>query len=276
MQANFGRTLHRIVLISVLAFGLLFAFALSASAQSPTGTIVNASVLNVRSGPGVGFGAVARLNRGAVVTLIGRNADATWAQVQLAAGIQGWLNAHYLAPSVPVANLPVTFGTTVSNGVVAATFLNVRSGPSAGFGVVGTLGQGEAVNLIARTEDSTWVQVQLSSGVQGWVNASWLISNIRVWTLPVAGDSSGVPTAPPPANASPTGVITAYRLNVRGGPGTAYGIVTQVAQGQSVSLIGRTAYTDWLLIQAPNGFTGWINSNYVLSSTVFGTLPVRF
>lgn len=270
------RVLRRVVLIGVLAFGLLFGSIVSASAQAPVGIITTASVLNVRSGPGVGFGSLARINRGAVVTLIGRNADATWAQIQLVSGAQGWINASYMTPSVPVGDLPVTFGTTVANGVVSASFLNVRSGPSAGFGVVGTLGGGEAVTLIARMEDSTWVQVRLTNGVEGWVNSSWIIANIRVWTLPVAGTTSGVPTAPPPASASPTGIITAYRLNVRGGPGMNNGVVTQVAQGQSVSLLGRTAYSDWLLIQAPNGATGWINSNYVLSGTAFGTLPVRF
>jgi uncharacterized protein YgiM (DUF1202 family) len=276
MQRNIGRTLHRVLLISVLAFGLLFAFASSASAQAPSGTIVNASVLNVRSGPGVGFPAVARLNRGAILSLIGRNADATWAQVQLASGVQGWINAHYLAPSVPIGDLPVTFGTTISNGVVSTDFLNVRSGPSAGFGVVATLARRDAVNLIGRTEDSQWLQVRLTNGTEGWVNASYVIANIRVFTLPVSGNTSGVPQAPPPANASPTGTISAYRLNVRGGPGTFYGVVTQVSQGQSVSLLGRTAYSDWLLIQAPNGYTGWINANYVLSSTPFANLPVRF
>jgi uncharacterized protein YgiM (DUF1202 family) len=264
------------MLISVLAFGLLFAFASAVGAQAPTGTIINASVLNVRSGPSVGFPAVARLNRGAVVALLGRNADATWAQVQIANGIQGWLNGNYLAPSVPLVNLPVTFGTTVSNGVVSATYLNVRSGPSAGFGVVGTLGNREAVTLIGRTDDSQWLHVRLSNGVEGWVNANFIIANIRVFTLPITGNTSGIPSAPPPINASPTGVITAYRLNVRGGPGTFYGAVTQVSQGQSVSLLGRTAFGDWLLIQAPNGFTGWINANYVLSGTAFSSLPVRF
>ena len=276
MQRIHGRTLYRVLLISVLAFGLLFATVLSTSAQAPIGTITSASVLNVRSGPGVGFGAIARLNRGAVVTLLGRNADATWAQVQLAGGAQGWINASYMTPNVPVANLPVTFGTTVANGVVRASFLNVRSGPSAGFGVVGTMSNGDSFDLLARTEDSTWVQIRLRNGVEGWVNSSWIIANINIWTLPVAGNTSGVPTTPAPQTASPTGVITAYRLNVRGGPGMNHGIVTQVAQGQSVSLLGRTAYSDWLLIQAPNGFTGWINANYVLSGTAFGTLPVRF
>jgi uncharacterized protein YgiM (DUF1202 family) len=275
MKANMGRTL-RLLLISAFAFGLLLGSVSATSAQAPIGTVVNASVLNVRSGPGVGFPPVARVNRGAVVTLLGRNADATWAQVQLANGIQGWINAHYLAPSVPLVNLPVTFGTTVSNGVVSATFLNVRAGPSAGFGVVGTLGNGDAVTLIGRTEDSQWLQVRLSNGVEGWVNANFIIPNIRVFTLPVTGNTSGIPPAPPPPNASPTGIISAYRLNVRGGPGTGYGVVTQVSQGQSVSLLGRTAFGDWLLIQAPNGFTGWINSGYVLSTTPFNTLPVRF
>jgi len=276
MRWNLGRNLRQLILIGVLALAMLFAFASVAGAQAPTATVANASVLNVRSGPSVGFPAVARLNRGAVVSLLGRNADATWAQVQLLSGIQGWINANYLAPSVPLVNLPVTSGTTVSNGVVRATYLNVRSGPSAGFGIVATLGNREAVTLIGRTDDSQWLQVRLSNGIEGWVNASYIIPNIRIHTLPVTGNTSGIPNAPQPPNASATGIISAYRLNVRSGPGTWYGVVTQVAQGQSVSLLGRTSYSDWLLIQAPNGFTGWINANYVQSGTAFHTLPVRF
>ena len=276
MRWNIGRTVRQLILISVLALAMLFAFASVTSAQAPTATVINASVLNVRSGPGVGFPAVARLNRGAVVSLLGRNADATWAKVQLVSGIQGWINGNYLAPGVPLVNLPVTFGTTVSNGVVRATYLNVRSGPSAGFGVVATLGNRDAVTLLGRTDDSQWLQVRLGNGVEGWVNANFIIANIRVFTLPVSGNTSGIPPAPPPPNASAAGIISAYRLNVRGGPGTFYGVVTQVSQGQSVSLLGRTSFGDWLLIQAPNGFTGWINANYVLSGTAFNTLPVRF
>ena len=71
-----------------------------------TGT-VNTGMLNVRTGPGVGYPAFTTISNGTTVTLLGRDASATWVKVILRDGRQGWVNAAYLTTSVPVINLPV-------------------------------------------------------------------------------------------------------------------------------------------------------------------------
>ena len=75
-------------------------------ATTATGT-VNTYHLNVRSGPGVGYGVMAILSRGQVVGLSQRNAAGTWVKVNLANGQQGWVNASFLSTSTAVSNLPV-------------------------------------------------------------------------------------------------------------------------------------------------------------------------
>lgn len=73
-----------------------------------TATVVNATHLNVRSGPGVTSNVVTVIARGDVVELAGyRNANATWVKIKLANGVQGWVNAYYLQSSFPFANLTV-------------------------------------------------------------------------------------------------------------------------------------------------------------------------
>jgi LysM repeat protein len=103
-----------IFLLALFVLALAVPAAAHPAAQSgaPTGTVNGASRLNVRSGPAVGYGVVAVLSTWDVVTLLGRNLNASWAQVQTASGVQGWVNARYLLTSIPVANLPITSNTT--------------------------------------------------------------------------------------------------------------------------------------------------------------------
>lgn len=71
-----------------------------------TGTVITGA-LNVRTGPDVSFPAFTTISNGATVTLLGRNAAATWIKVILQDGRQGWVNASFVTTSVPVINLPV-------------------------------------------------------------------------------------------------------------------------------------------------------------------------
>lgn len=274
------KSLSRIPKWAVLSLMLLVLFAAVGTAsaapaeQGPIGTIGNVSLLNVRSGPGVGHGIITRVSAGAVVTLLSRNADASWVEVALAGGVRGWVNSRYVLTSFPINSLPTSIPVTVNNAVVTAWHLNVRSGPSAGFGVVGQLGRGEIITLIGRVFDNTWVQIVMPNGVQGWVNSRYITPNVLLTSLPITGDASGVPTAPPPPNASPTGVVTAWRLNVRSAPGLWGRIVASTSQGQSVSLLGRNSFGNWLFVQVHGGFTGWVNANYVLTGYPIGNLPI--
>lgn len=78
------------------------------SVPGPTATIITVYYLNMRSGPDVSFGVVKAMPNGTLMTLLGRNAASTWAQVKLADGTVGWMSARYLSTSVPLSNLPIT------------------------------------------------------------------------------------------------------------------------------------------------------------------------
>ena len=167
------------------------------SGQPGTGGQGTATVtsyrLNVRQGPGVNFAIITKLSNGNVVGLTGyRNGDATWVQIALPNGTVGWVSALYVRTSVPVSSLtPITGPTTPPTppagalGTVNTGALNVRTGPSVDFPAFTSISNGTTVTLLARNASSTWVKVILRDGRQGWVNASFLILNVPIGSLPV-------------------------------------------------------------------------------------------
>lgn len=72
--------------------------------------MVTAYWLNVRWGPGVGYGIITTTSRGTTVGLTHRNQSGTWARIILPSGTTGWVNASYLQPTIPVSALPVWTG----------------------------------------------------------------------------------------------------------------------------------------------------------------------
>lgn len=77
-------------------------------------------------------------------------------------------------------------------GVIGAdvTTLRVRSGPGAGYFVLGKLSAGDAVTITGRTEDAVWVQVEASPKRTGWLSAEYIQANYPIAGAPVM--------APPP------------------------------------------------------------------------------
>lgn len=157
-----------------------------------TGT-VTAYRLNVRQGPGANFNIITRLSNNDVVNLTGyRNGDATWVQIALPNGTIGWVSALYLRTSIPVSSLTPITGTTPptqppagATGTVNTGALNVRTGPGVNYPAFTTIDYGTNVTLLGRNANATWVKVILRDGRQGWVNASYLITNVPVSGLPV-------------------------------------------------------------------------------------------
>jgi uncharacterized protein YgiM (DUF1202 family) len=158
---------------------------------------VHAHFLNVRSGPNVAYGVIATLSRGDGVGLLGRNFDASWAQVVLRDGRTGWVNSGWLIPSVPISTLPITDGagggpipTPVPAGpsaLVTTGYLNVRFGPAATFGIITRVQQGTTVLLLGRNASGSWAQIQIIGGAVGWVNANYIRPSVPLNTLPVTG-----------------------------------------------------------------------------------------
>lgn len=72
-----------------------------------------------------------------------------------------------------------TAGSTALNttGVVLATRLNVRSGPSTSYSVIHRLWMGNRVKVIGQS--SYWYKIQLSDGRVGWVSKTYLKLDAR-------------------------------------------------------------------------------------------------
>lgn len=68
---------------------------------------VTAYWLNVRRGPGIENSIITTIPANTTLTLIARNDDASWVQVILPDGRQGWVSSHYIATNYPLMNLPV-------------------------------------------------------------------------------------------------------------------------------------------------------------------------
>jgi uncharacterized protein YgiM (DUF1202 family) len=100
------------VAVLVALIGLSLGPVGRASADyGPTGT-VNTGALNIRSGPGITYGVITSVYRGTSLTLLARNADASWVKVALSSGTQGWVNSRYITTTYPLYSLPVEGGVT--------------------------------------------------------------------------------------------------------------------------------------------------------------------
>lgn len=94
-------------------------------------------------------------------------------------------------------------------------------------------------------------------------------------TLTVADMSTGGGGVVAPASAV-TAVVQVDTLNVRNGPGTNYGIVTQVRQGAELPVVGQVENCAWLQVLTDAGDEGWVSGNArftALAGGVCGDVP---
>ncbi|MBI5928498.1 MAG: SH3 domain-containing protein [Chloroflexi bacterium] len=163
--------------------------------------IVMTNELNVRSGPGTSYPVVTKVYQGQNVTLNGRNYASTWVSISGYNFNGGWVNVNYVQPNVAISSLPVLDSTPApAPGILTVTVntgaLNIRSGPASYFAIATSVPRGGSMYATGRNADTTWVQVQLSNGLQGWVNAKYIIANGNLYNLPI---TSGGSTTPPPS-----------------------------------------------------------------------------
>jgi hypothetical protein len=101
---------------------------------------------------------------------------------------------------------------------------------------------------------------------------------------PGVSAATATPTPPPPTSTGSIttdrveGRVTAYALNVRTGPGTAYPIIGGLRLGDSVEVMGKNAAGTWLQIAYNgrgefNGQGSWIAAAYVDLTGSLATVP---
>lgn len=200
------------ILIVTLLLLTVLAPVYQASAQAGSSAWVNTGRLNLRTGPGVNFGIITSLLRNSAVTMIGRTSDASWIQVVIPGGAQGWMRSRFLLTNTPVGNLPITFNTTPVPPPVPQ--------PPAG-SIIHVVAPGENLFRIGLRYGLRWDVIAAANGI---FNPNAIFAGQRLLIPP-----GGVPQPP------------------TGGP-----VVHVVQPGESLLTIAARYGTTWQAIAAAN------------------------
>jgi N-acetylmuramoyl-L-alanine amidase len=185
--------------------------------------------------------------------------------VRLFNGHEGWVNATLIDPTVAITSLPVVDSPALTAAAAVNTgALNVRVGPGIGYASSATLSFGTNVQLLGRNNNGSWVKVKLANGHEGWVNATLITANVAISDLPIL--TAPVLTA--------MAAVSTGSLNVRSGPGVAYGITAVLDYGVNVQLLGRNNNSTWVKIKLANGHEGWVNAALITPNVTISSLAV--
>ncbi len=156
-----------------------------------------------------------------------------------------------------------------------ATTLRMRATPSPAGTVLAELAGGTPLTVLGRTLDNNWLKAQ-SDGVEGWVASGYVELSIPLDSLPVltadgqttAAQPEAV-TAPtvsaPPDGVSASGVAFVQRgvvLRLRQAPSLTAPVLTELAGGTPLTVLGHSADGAWLNVRTDAG-EGWVSLAYV-------------
>jgi len=197
-----------------------------------------------------------------------------------------------VAAATPAA-VTLATNTDAASGVVSITgrSLNVRSGPGTTFNVIGSLANGAQVQVVGKNEDGGWLQIKTATLTgEAWVFAPAVVidngspavvsSTTQAITVTEAAKNQAQPanpTAAPAAatdSAKATAVTQPAKMNVRGGPGTNYNIVTSLAAGTALEILALNPAGDWYQVQVPGlNDPAWVLASLTTASGPIAALP---
>lgn len=191
--------------------------------------MIIATWLNVRTGPGVQYDRIAQLREGTQVEIIAT--EGHWHQIRFDGGT-GYVYAGYVGPA---ADTQRGEERESMEGTINAPRVNIRSGPSLQSMRIGSLSQGDSLEI--RGAENGWYLFEYQ-GAQAYVHAS---------LVTVAGH---------------TARVTPSTLNIRSGPGTQYPVAGQLRQDNTVVVLSEKG--DWTNIMQGEG-SGYVYSAYLAS-----------
>jgi len=297
--------MKRLKLLFVLGT-LLGLLILPSLAQVGTVTTVTRD-LTLRVGPGVEWRRLKVMPTGTNVAVDGRDVTGSWVRGIDQTGDAGWMAARFLsigtdgafnlpvidreaplsvgapppgAVSVAVvvddtedtsAPAPVAAPTGGSATTTASTTLNIRSGPSTDYRILGKLAAGEQFSVDGRDGTIGWVRGVNSAGIVGWVSVTYTgLTYDQTAALPVVDINTpfglAVPNAPV-ADTPADGTATNVQPIASTAPVTGFAVGGQVQGfGGNAENAMRSAGMTWVKRQVvydrganPQSFAGWIN-----------------
>ena len=205
-------------------------------AYNATGKVINVSSrLNVRSTPSTSGSVVGTVANGQTVKITAKNGS--W--YKISSPIAGYVHGDYIQIT---STGDVAYSAT-GKVINISSRLNVRSTPSTSGSVVGTIGNGQVVNITAK--NGSWYKI--SSPMTGYVHSDY----IQITSTGGNGDV--------PYNANGTVVNVSSTLNVRSKPSTSGTVVGSLRLGTSVKITAKNG--SWYKISSP--IAGYVHGDYI-------------
>lgn len=244
-----AKILH-VILLLALVVGLVVP-ALGVSAQAGSAAAVNTGTLNIRSGPGVIFSILGKLQYNEQITLIGKASSGTWVQIRTVGGTVGWVNSIHIRTYADFSLLPVTYDTSI---IVPPQTVPPPNGGNVGGTVTYVVKTGDTLQTIARRYGTTWQAIAANNNL---INANFIYAGQRLVIFGGGGTSGGVyvPPSQPPPN--------------QGGPNTYV-----VQAGDTLAIIASKFGTTWQAIASANNLVN-ANNIYTGQRLVIPSAPAR-
>ncbi len=164
--------------------------------QSVSKTVyISASSLNVRSGAGTSYSVIGNLKKGNSASVVASTNG--WYKIKYGSGY-GYISSKYTTSSALTTNTTNVAPTTSANKTVyTTTSLNVRSGASTSYSVVGVLGSGKAASVVGTS--GSWYKIKYGSGY-GYISSKYTTSS--------APSNGGSTTTVTPSNGSGSSIVS--------------------------------------------------------------------
>lgn len=147
---------------------------------------INASGVNVRSGPSTSDSILGRLNKNDKVEIISESGS--WSKINYK-GSTAYVSSQYL--SNKQIEEDKNEEENISNKKVTASTLNVRSGPSTSYSIIGTLYKGNVVKPLS--QDNGWVKIKLND-TTGYISDTYLTNTSESENINGSNNSSSAGT----------------------------------------------------------------------------------
>ena len=230
-----------------------------AGASTVLFTARTTAFVNLRAGPGTGYGIYLTVPLGDTVSVLD-TANAGWYRVQYGS-YTGYMSADYLqtqSAATPTPAPPNTAETADPIGTARTTaVLNIRTGPSTGYRSLGLLDNGETVTVLENCGNG-WYAVRTSSNTFGYCSGDYL--RVTLGTSPAPQPEPTPQPSEPDTATRWNGRTTAF-VNLRSGPSTGYRIYLTVPLGDAITILDRSN-SGWYRVQY-GSYTGYMSSDYI-------------
>ncbi|SCH07312.1 SH3 domain-containing protein [Romboutsia sp. 1001713B170207_170306_H8] len=210
----------------------------STSRSSTIQKEVNTNGLNMRSGPSTSYRSITKINKGTKVEVISESNG--WSKIKYDGRI-GYVYSTYLSDIEPSY-------TNTTTKTVNTDSLNVRSGPSTSYSIVGKINKGTKVEVIS--ESNGWSKI-VYNGKECYVSSRYL-------------DEESYNSGNTDNEIITTKIVNTDSLNVRSGPSTSYSKLGTLSKGSKVEVISES--NGWSKI-VYNGKEAYVSSTYLSDNT---------